>query len=116
VFGADVVVAELQCLAQRELEHLLRPRRERNVAARAALAPADDLLDRVADGGRGDAEIAQHDRGDAVVLADQPEQHVLGADVVVAQLAGLLLGQHHGLSRAPAESLEHGCPLGLARW
>ena len=34
VLGADVVVAELQRLAQRELEHLLRARRERDVARR----------------------------------------------------------------------------------
>ena len=34
VLGADVVVAELQRLAQRELEHLLGPRRERDVAGR----------------------------------------------------------------------------------
>jgi hypothetical protein len=34
VLGADVVVAELQRLAQRQLQHLLGPRRERDVPAR----------------------------------------------------------------------------------
>ena len=34
VLGADVVVAELERLAQRQLEHLLRPRRERDVPRR----------------------------------------------------------------------------------
>ncbi len=34
VFGADVVVAELQRLAQRQLEHLLGSRRERDVTRR----------------------------------------------------------------------------------
>jgi hypothetical protein len=29
VLGTDVVVAELQCFAQRQLEHFLCPRRER---------------------------------------------------------------------------------------
>ena len=33
VLGADVVVLELQRLAQRQLEHLLRPRGERDVPA-----------------------------------------------------------------------------------
>ena len=45
VLGADVVVAELQRLAQRQLEHLLRARRERDVPGRRLLALADDLLD-----------------------------------------------------------------------
>jgi hypothetical protein len=40
VLRADVVVAELQRLAQRELEHLLGTRRERNVAGRAADPPS----------------------------------------------------------------------------
>ena len=45
VLGADVVVAELQRLAQRELEHLLRARRERDVPGRHERAAADELLD-----------------------------------------------------------------------
>ena len=32
VLGTDVVVTELQCLAQRKLEHLLGTRRERDMA------------------------------------------------------------------------------------
>ena len=44
VLGADVVVAELQRLAQRELEDLLGARREGDVAGRCLLALADDLL------------------------------------------------------------------------
>src|SRR3712207_8113551 len=44
VLGADVVVAELERLAQRQLEHLLRPRGEGDVAGRGLLALPDDLL------------------------------------------------------------------------
>ena len=43
VLSADVVVTELQRLAQRELEHLLRPGGEGNVPARGLGALADDL-------------------------------------------------------------------------
>ena len=39
VLGADVVVAELQRLAQRQLEHLLGPRGEGDVARRATSRP-----------------------------------------------------------------------------
>ena len=45
VLGADVVVPQLQRLAQRQLERLLGLRRERDVALGWALAVADDLLD-----------------------------------------------------------------------
>ena len=45
VFGADVVVAELQRLAEGELEHLLGAGRERDVTRRSGAAVADDLLD-----------------------------------------------------------------------
>ena len=39
VLGADVVVAELQRLAERQLEHLLGAGRERDVAATARSRP-----------------------------------------------------------------------------
>ena len=45
VLGADVVVAELQRLAQRELEDLLGARRERDVARGHERPAADEILD-----------------------------------------------------------------------
>src|SRR5215469_12365933 len=45
VLGADVVVAELQRLAQRQLQDLLGPGSERDVSRRCLLPLADDLLD-----------------------------------------------------------------------
>ena len=102
VLGADVVVAELQRLAQRQLEHLLGARGERDVAAGRLLALADDLLDLGAHGLQRDAEALQRLGGDALTLVDQAEQDVLGADVVVGEHAGLFLGQH-----------DHPCGLGL---
>ncbi len=45
MLGADVGVVDLQRLAHRELEHLLGPRRERNVTGGRLLALPDDLFD-----------------------------------------------------------------------
>ena len=59
VLGADVVVAELQRLAQRQLEHLLGSRGERDVARRRRAALADDLFDLVAHGLERDAEALE---------------------------------------------------------
>ena len=49
VLGADVVVAELEGLTQRELEDLLGTRRERDVPRRRLPTLTDDLLDLAAD-------------------------------------------------------------------
>ena len=51
---------------------------------------ADDL---VADLVQVHAEDSEHARGDALALAHEPQQQVLGADVVVAQPARLVDGQ-----------------------
>ena len=107
VLGADVVVAELQRLAQRQLEDLLRPRRERDVAARGLLALADDLLDLLADRLERDAERLERLGGDAFALVDQAEQDVLGADVVVVEHPGFFLSQDDDPPRAVGEPLEH---------
>ncbi|GMA18154.1 hypothetical protein GCM10025862_01750 [Arsenicicoccus piscis] len=107
VLGADVGVPELQRLAQRQLQHLLGPRRERDVAGRGLLALADDVLDLLADGVQRDAEALQGLRRDAFALVDEAEQDVLGPDVVVVEHAGLFLGQHHHASSTVGEPFEH---------
>ena len=106
VLGADVVVAERQRLAQRELEHLLRARRERDLTGRDLVTLADDprdlrahLLDR-------DVERLEHPRSETFLLAQQAEQDVLRADVVVLQGPGLVLGENDDLTGSFRESLE----------
>ena len=108
VLGADVVVAELQRLAQRQLEHLLGPGREGDVPGRRRAALADDLLDLAADGLEGDAERLEGLGGDALALVDQPEQDVLGADVVVVEEARFLLGQDDDPAGPVGEAFEQG--------
>src|SRR5205085_8408650 len=56
VLGADVVVAELERLAQRELEHLLGPGGERRSAAGGGARWADRLLHLLPDRFEGDPE------------------------------------------------------------
>ena len=106
VLGADVVVAERQRLAQRELEHLLRARRERDLAGRDLVTLADDagdlrphLLDR-------DVERLEHARGKPFLLAQQAEQDVLRSDVVVLQCPRLVLRENDDLTSPFGESLE----------
>ena len=106
VLRADVVVAERERLAQRQLQHLLRPRREGDLAGGDLLARADDPHDLGADRFHGDVERLEHAGGQALLLAQQPEQDVLGADVVVLERARLFLGQDDDLAGSLCESLE----------
>src|SRR5690606_14955711 len=66
VLGADVVVAELQRLAERQLEDLLGPWGEGDVTRRRRAALADDLLDLAAHGLERDAERLEGLGGDAL--------------------------------------------------
>ena len=108
VLGADVVVAEAQRLAQRQLEHLLGARRERDLPGGDLLAGADDPHDLRAHALDGDVEALQHARGETLLLAQQAEEDVLGADVVVLERARLLLRENDHLPGPFCKSLEHG--------
>ena len=107
VLGADVVVSELQRLAEAELQDLLRAWGERDVPGGGRLTLADDLLDLLTDRFEGDVERLERLRGDALALVDQPEQDVLGADVVVVEHPRLFLGEDHHSSGAVREAFEH---------
>ncbi len=60
VLGADVVVTQAQRFAQRELQHLLRARRERDLAGRHLVTLADDARDLSAHFLDGDVEGLEH--------------------------------------------------------
>ena len=107
VLGADVVVAERERLAQRQLEHLLRARRERDLAGRDLVALADDAGDLGAHLFDGDVEGLEHARGETFLLAQQPEQDVLRADVVVLERPRLVLCEDDDLASSLCESFEH---------
>ncbi len=111
MLGADVVVAKRERLAQRQLEHLLGARRERDLAGGDLLARADDADDLRAHPFDGDVEGLENPRGEALLLAQQAEQDVLGADVIVLEGARLLLGQDDYLASSLGESLKQRRPL-----
>ena len=84
VLGADVV-AEAARLVDRELDDPLRARRQADLADHRAIAAADDELDGGPDLGELDVHVLEDASGDALALADEAEQEVLGADVVVVE-------------------------------
>ncbi len=107
VLGADVVVAERERLAQGELEDLLRARGEGDLAGGDLLAGPDDPDDLGANALHGDVERLEDPRGKAFLLAEETEQDVLGADVVVLEDASLFLGEDDHLAGPLCEALEH---------
>src|SRR4051812_775423 len=107
VLGADVVVAKAQRLAQGELEHLLGTRSERDLAGGDLLARADDAHDLGAHALDGDVERLEDPSGKALLLAEQAEEDVLRADVVVLERSRLFLRENDDLAGPFRKSLEH---------
>jgi hypothetical protein len=64
----------------------------------------DDVRAHLLDRG---AERLEHAGGEPFLLAEQPEQDVLGADVVVLEKPRLVLTQDDDLACAFGEALEH---------
>ena len=112
VLGADVVVTELQGLAERELQDLLGAGREGDVTRRRRLALADDLLDLLAHRLERDVERLERLGGDPFSFVDQAEQDVLGPDVVVVEHPRLFLREDHDAAGSVRETLEHLSPPG----
>jgi hypothetical protein len=92
VLGADVVVAKGERLAQGQLQDLLGSRREGNLAGGDFLTGTDDPHHLGADAFDGDVERLEDAGRQTLLLAQQTEQDVLGADVVVLERARLFLG------------------------
>ena len=113
VLGADVVVAEAARLVDGELDDALGARGEADLADDRAVAAPDDELDGGADLGQLDVHVLEHARRDALALADEAEQEVLGPDVVVVEALRLVLGEGQHLPRPIGELVEsvHGCGL-----
>ncbi len=107
VLGPDVVVAQRQSLAQRQLEHLLRSRRERDLTLRLLLARAHDTHDGRPDFLDGDVQPLEHAGSDALLLAQKAEQKVFRTDVVVLERPCLFLSEDDDLPGTFGESFEH---------
>ena len=106
VLGADVVVAKPPRLIDRKLDDSLGPRRQAHLADDRPIAAADDELDRGADLGQLDVHVLEDARSDTLALADEAEQQVLGADVVVVEPLRLVLRERQDLACAVGELVE----------
>jgi hypothetical protein len=77
------------------------------VPGRRLLPDADDLHHLRPHLGQADLQLGQHPRRHALFLAQQPQQQVLGADVVVVELPGLFLGMDDDPAGPCGEPFEH---------
>ena len=103
---ADVVVAEATRLVDRQLDDPLRPRRQAHLADDGSVAATDDELDGGPDLGQLDVHVLEDARGDTLALADEAEQQVLGADVVVVEPLRFVLSKRQDLARTVRELVE----------
>ena len=110
MLGADIAVAELQGLPQAQLQHLLGVRGERDVTVGGRGPLADHLLDLLAGVVQGHALGGQRLGRNALAFANQTQQQVFGADVVVLEGTSLLLRQHDHAPRTVGKPFEHACP------
>ena len=106
VLRADVVVAEAARLVDRQLDDPLRARGQADLADDRAIAAADDELDGGPDLGQLDVHVLEDARGHTLALADEAEEQVLRADVVVVEPLRLVLSQGQDLARAIRELVE----------
>ena len=116
VLGADVVVAEAARLVDGQLDDPLGARREAHLADDGAVPAADDELHRGPDLGQLDVHVLEHAGGDALALADEAQQEMLRADVVVVEPLRLVLSERQDLARAIRELVEAIHPVELSPW
>ena len=107
MFRTDVVVVELAGLFEGELDHALGARGEDHLLLDRLAAPADDRLDLLAHFGQVDAQGLEDFRRQALALGDDPEQDVLGPDVVVPEPLRLFLSEHDAPPSAFGERFPH---------
>ena len=104
VLGADVGMIESAGLFAGQREHLLDPRRVGNVADHFGFrAGADLFLDLHAHGLEIEAHLLEDVDRDALAELDQPEQEMLGADVIVVEAVGFFASQRENLLRPRSE-------------
>jgi hypothetical protein len=106
VLRADVVVAEAARLVDRQLDDPLRARRQPDLADDRAVPASDDELDGRPDLRQLDVHVLEDAGGDALTLAHEPQEQVLGPDVVVVEPLRLVLRERQDLACAISELVE----------
>src|SRR5262249_38568193 len=111
VLGADVVVIEVAGLLDRILDHLLGSRRLRQLAGRPDLrARLDEFFGLQSYFAAADVEVFEDVGGDPGAFLDESEEDVFGADVLVVEALGFLVGQLHHLASPVREAFIHCLP------
>jgi hypothetical protein len=98
MLGADVAVAESESLTPREIENLLRARRERDLTGSDLLGRRHDAHHLGTYALHGEVQRLEDPRGQALLLTKEAQQYVLSADVVVLECPRLLLGEYDHLA------------------
>ena len=106
MLGADVVMAEATRLVNCEFDDFLRARSEPNFAENSAVSAADNELHRGANLVQLDAQVGQHLGSNPIALADEAEQNVLGANVVVVEPVSLFLRKRQDAARPLGELIK----------
>ena len=93
VLGTDISVIHPAGFIHRQLDHLLGPGSQPNLALRWLLAAADDELYGGAHLGQINAQAREDPGGHTFGFSYQPKQDVFGPDVVVVEPLGFFLRQ-----------------------
>ena len=108
VLGADVVVQQPLGFLGRELQDALGLGAERDLdRGRDLLAEDRPALDFLADVLEGQVRAGEDAAGQALALADQAQQQVLGLDRDAPELAGLVAGEEEHPPRPFGVPFEH---------
>jgi hypothetical protein len=105
--GSDVWVPQRQRFAQRQLQHLLGPRRERDHRPGALSTQRHDLHHPFTCSIGRHPQRAQRPTGIAVGVGEQAQQLMLGLDTSVPELSGYFLRIDHHLAGGLCEPFEH---------
>src|ERR1700692_4129541 len=107
MLGADIIMIELAGLFEGELDDALRARREHHLLLNRLAAAAADRFNLLPNLGEADAQRLEHFGAPALALGDDPEQDMLGSDVVIAEPLRLFLRKHDAAPRALGERFPH---------
>ena len=106
MFGADVVVAHHAGLFDGQFDNSFGARGEGRFAERGAFAASNGALHGAHDLNGFDAQLLEDLDGDAVLLLDEAEEQMFGADMVMVKPQGLFLRKRQDSARTFREAFE----------
>ena len=106
MFGTYIGMVHPPGFVYRQFDHFLGAGREADFALRRLFAAADDEFNGGTDFRQVNGKAGQHPGGYPFRFADQAEEDMLSADVVVVKALGFLLGQRQNPPRPLGKLLE----------